>query len=239
MSSARGIDPLADAGRLAAVLVAVSAELPRRARRRATISTGCSARSRRIRSPWSCGTDRGATTRRTTRALLDAHRRGLGADRRAEVRVVDPPVRPRSRCAASSRRDRLDLHAPARPERRPHGGSTTTAEDRYNYLYSADELRPFADAARRPRRRRASACSCTSTITSRRRPSPTRRYCGTNWVRQIPGSIRREMVDRYPELEGIVASSRLPVLRDALYDGYDRYVRYDGSEERADAGQLL
>ena len=45
------------------------------------------------------------------------------------------------------------LHAPARPERRRVVASTTPTEDRYNYLYSDDELQPSSPTRRAPRAR--------------------------------------------------------------------------------------
>jgi uncharacterized protein YecE (DUF72 family) len=44
-------------------------------------------------------------------------------------------------------REDLLLHAPARTERRQLVASRAKSEDRYNYLYSADELREFSDVA--------------------------------------------------------------------------------------------
>ena len=112
------------------------------------------------------------------------------------------------------------------------------AEDRYDYLYSPDELRPVADAAK-----------IAATVSKRVLVYFNNHFSAKAVANAAvlkhdlgqtgPGDYPPEMVDRYPELEGIVASSGLPLLRDASYDGYDRYVRYDGSEERADADQLL
>ena len=60
---------------------------------------------------WNCAIDRGATPPADTHGAARRGRRRLGADRRAEVRIVDPP----GRCG---RTRRSDLPAAARPERR-------------------------------------------------------------------------------------------------------------------------
>ena len=86
-----GIDPLAAAGKLGALLVqfppgfqrrAGVARLPRRPAPRLRGTT---------RSRSSCATAAGATPARDTLALLERVRRRLGPDRRAEVPLLDPP----------------------------------------------------------------------------------------------------------------------------------------------------
>ena len=78
-------------------------------------------------------------------------RRGLGADRRAEVPILDPPELPAERAGFYYMR----LHGRNAAQWWRHDKS----EDRYNYLYSADELQEFADTADAARRHREEAVS--------------------------------------------------------------------------------
>ena len=114
-------------------------------RTRAATSTGCSAGfaayplavELRHRS-WSDEAGRDA------RAARRARRR-VGADRRAEVpsRRSGSPLRATASTPATRRLTYVRLHGRNAAAWWEHD----EAEDRYNYLYSADELRPFADAA--------------------------------------------------------------------------------------------
>jgi uncharacterized protein YecE (DUF72 family) len=78
------------------------------------------------------------------------------------------------------------------------------AEDRYNYLYSIDELRPFAEAA-----------TATDAIVRKAYLYLNNHFSSKAVVnaavlkslvgQSVPGTYPQEMVDRYPELAGIVA----------------------------------
>ena len=81
-----------------------------------------------------------------TLQMLDALRRCLGADRRTKVPIFDPSE------PAAERPDLL-LPALARPQCRDSGGNHDSSEDRYNYLYSADELRRSPRRLEKPRER--------------------------------------------------------------------------------------
>ena len=158
------------------ILHAVSVQLSRRRRTRARTSTGCSTGWRgyplavelRHRS-WS---DDGR-----------AHAVASSTAHRASWALIDEPkfhdsIRTRSwRSTRTSRplpRAGALLHPAPRPQRHVLV-ETRASEDRYNYLYSADELEPFADVARGGLPRRDVACSCTSTTISRRSRWPTPR----------------------------------------------------------------
>ncbi len=77
-------------------------------------------------------------------------------------------------------------------------------EDRYNYLYSIDELRPFAEAA-----------TATDAIVRKAYLYLNNHFSSKAVVnaavlkslvgQSVPGTYPQEMVDRYPELAGIVA----------------------------------
>ena len=70
--------------------------------------------------------------RRNARAL-ERVRRGVDTDRRAEVPILDP-------AELAAERDRASTTCACTAGTPRSGGRTTQAEDRYNYLYSADEL---------------------------------------------------------------------------------------------------
>ena len=82
-------------------------------------------------------------------------------------------------------------------------------EDRYDYLYSADELRPVADAAKIAAavnkrvlvyfNNHFSAKAVANAAVLRNEVGQTN-----------PGEYEREMIERYPELNGIVSRSGLP-----------------------------
>ena len=140
----RGIEPLATAGKLGALLAQFPAELqgdaglarlPRAApgrahrlpRRRRTAAQELERSDRR---------DAGAAQRISGR---------MGADRRAEVQALDQAELPAECATASTTCGFTDGTSNS-------GGGTRTSEDRYDYLYSADELREFSDTADAARR---------------------------------------------------------------------------------------
>ena len=84
------------------------------------------------------------------------------------------------------------------------------SEDRYNYLYPRAELQPFAERAKR------------TAATGKRVQMFLNNHFSAKAVanaailkqlleQPLPGEYPREMVDRYPELDGIVATSGLPL----------------------------
>jgi uncharacterized protein YecE (DUF72 family) len=82
-------------------------------------------------------------------------------------------------------------------------------EDRYDYLYSAAELRPVAESAK------AAASVSKRVLVYFNNHFSAKAVANAavlrNEVGQTnPGEYEREMIRRYPELEGIVASSGLP-----------------------------
>jgi uncharacterized protein YecE (DUF72 family) len=84
------------------------------------------------------------------------------------------------------------------------------AEDRYDYLYSRAELAPFARAAERASssgRRVLMYLNNHFSAKSVANAAVLRDEIG----QKLPGEYPREMIDRYPELEGIVATSGLPL----------------------------
>jgi uncharacterized protein YecE (DUF72 family) len=77
------------------------------------------------------------------------------------------------------------------------------SEDRYNYLYTADELRPFAEAADEASRRVKKAYLYTNNHFSAK--SVANAAILKHELRQdLPGEYPEQFVERYPDLKGIV-----------------------------------
>ena len=84
------------------------------------------------------------------------------------------------------------------------------AEDRYNYLYSPAELEPFAVAATEAAQTGRKVMAFMNNHFSAKavaNAAVLRSQLGQN----VPGLYEREMVNRYPDLEGIVTTSGLPL----------------------------
>jgi uncharacterized protein YecE (DUF72 family) len=84
------------------------------------------------------------------------------------------------------------------------------AEDRYDYLYSKAELQPFADAARRAKKFNKRVLMYLNNHFSAKAVANAA-VLKHELDQLVPGEYPREMVRRYPELEGIVATSGLPL----------------------------
>jgi len=81
------------------------------------------------------------------------------------------------------------------------------AEDRYNYLYSEDELAPFSKAAREAARREQRVLMYLNNHFSAKSVANAailKRDLG----QLIPGDYEPEMVERYPELKDVVTTER-------------------------------
>jgi len=78
-----------------------------------------------------------------------------------------------------------------------------TPDDRYNYLYSAGELQIFADAVPSAGPRKKGYVYLNNHFSAKAVVNAT--VLKHQLGQPIRGEYRREMVDRYPELEGIVA----------------------------------
>ena len=198
-----GVDPLAHAGRLAAVLIQFPSSFHASADTMRYVEwlTGALADyalavELRHRS-WS---DRAADTR----ALLSAHRT-------AWVRIDEPKF------DGSISQDLV-----VSPEDAPlvyfrlHGRNAAEwwhhedRDDRYDYLYSAEELRPFARAAR------DASSSGRRVVMYLNNHFSAKAVANAAVLRHqlgdlVPGDYPRDMIERYPELDGIVATSGLPL----------------------------
>jgi uncharacterized protein YecE (DUF72 family) len=97
---------------------------------------------------------------------------------------------------------------------RLHGRNAATwwehedRDDRYNYLYPAAELRPFAEAARR------AAAAGRSVLLYLNNHFSAKSVANAAILRQeldqpITGEYSRAMIERYPELKGVVRETGL------------------------------
>ena len=83
------------------------------------------------------------------------------------------------------------------------------SEDRYDYLYSARELKPFAEQARRAHDARRRVVLYMNNHFSAKAVANAA-ILKSQLGQLVPGEYSAEMVRRYPDLEGIVATSGLP-----------------------------
>ena len=195
----RGIDPLAEAGRLAAVLAQFPPSFHRTAETREYLRwlmanlTGYDVAVELRHKSWS---DHGDETR------------ALVGEAGAAWAIIDEPK------FASSVRQTLDAVDGRLTYVRLHGRNAATwwehdaAEDRYDYLYSRQELEPFAGVARR----RAAAGSRVLMYLNNH--FSAKAVANAAVLRHeldqlVPGSYPQEMVHRYPELAGIVRTDGL------------------------------
>jgi uncharacterized protein YecE (DUF72 family) len=195
-----GLDPLASRGRLAAVLAQFPPSFHADADTRGYLDwllSGLAAYPVAVELRHRSWSDDAAGTA----ALLGAH----GA---AWVLIDEPKFR------SSIRQDARASDSGAGPLGyiRLHGRNAAawwehdTPDDRYNYLYSADELKPFADTAR------------TGAAGKRRMLVYFNNHFSAKAVANaavlkhdlgqlLPGSYAPEMVERYPELGSLVTTT--------------------------------
>ena len=162
----RGIDPLAASGKLGALLAQFPAELQGHAGL-ARLPRRPAARVRRLPGRRRTASSELERPDRRDAGAAERLRRRVGADRRAEVPLLDPAELP-------AERPGLLLHAPARPER----GEVVAAREVGRPL-RLPLLGRRAEGVLRHGRRRAGgwsrSCTSTRTITSRRSRWPTPR----------------------------------------------------------------
>jgi len=84
------------------------------------------------------------------------------------------------------------------------------SDDRYNYLYSRAELEPFAGAAREAAARGRKVLMYMNNHFSAKAVANAA-ILKHELALPVPGEYRREMIDRYPELDGVVIASGLPL----------------------------
>ncbi len=199
----RGIDPLAEAARLAAVLIQFPPSFHAEPAMREYVDwlldafSGYPIAVELRHRTWS-------DDAQATRALLDRHR--------AAWALIDEPK------FDASVRQHLSDAASGAPLAyiRLHGRNAAMwwdhdeAEDRYNYLYSPKELEPFARAAEQ------AATASRRVLVYFNNHFSAKAVANAAILRKelgqpIPGDYPREMIARYPALDGIVATSGLPI----------------------------
>jgi uncharacterized protein YecE (DUF72 family) len=82
------------------------------------------------------------------------------------------------------------------------------SEDRYDYLYSTRELKPFAEQARRAAEARRRVVLYMNNHFSAKAVANAA-ILKSQLGQLVPGDYPAEMLRRYPELEGIVTTSGL------------------------------
>jgi uncharacterized protein YecE (DUF72 family) len=78
------------------------------------------------------------------------------------------------------------------------------SEDRYNYLYSASELEPFAEAVEGATRRDVKKAYLYANNHFSAKSVANAAILKHQLGQEVPGEYPEEMVDRYPDLKGIV-----------------------------------
>jgi uncharacterized protein YecE (DUF72 family) len=196
-----GVAPLAESGRLAAVLVQFPSSFHSDADARAYLDWllgGLQAYPVAVELRHKSWSDAAAETR----GILDAYG--------AAWTLIDEP-----KFDSSIRQDgQLTLAGPSQLAYiRLHGRNAAkwwehdTPDDRYNYFYSPDELNPFARAAE------------SASIANKRVLVYFNNHFSSKAVANaavlkrdlgqiIPGTYTDEMVERYPELEGVVTKEK-------------------------------
>jgi uncharacterized protein YecE (DUF72 family) len=89
-----------------------------------------------------------------------------------------------------------------------HWWTHDASEDRYNYLYSADELEPFAEVAEKTAHAGVRVLMYLNNHFSAKAVANAA-LLKHRLGQELPGDYPAEMVDRYPELDGVVATSGL------------------------------
>jgi uncharacterized protein YecE (DUF72 family) len=197
------IDPIAKAGRLTAILLQFPSSFhmePETSEYLDWLLTALSDYSLAVEVRHRSWSDRAAATRH----LLAVHRA-------AWVRIDEPRFE-----------DSILQDLAVAPDEAPlyyvrlHGRNTATwwthehADDRYDYLYRPQELRPFAEAAKKAAesgRRVALYLNNHFSAKAVANAAVLKHQLGD----LVPGDYPREMLDRYPDLSGLVATSGLPL----------------------------
>jgi len=201
-----GIDPLAEAGRLIALLVQFPSSFhkePETADYLDWLGTALSAYPLAVElrhRSWSddtLGTAARLAAHRATWVQIDEPKfaDSVNQDLGAAATVADP-----------SSLLYMRLHGRNAARWWAHDES----EDRYDYLYRAAELQPFADAAKKASasgRRVAMYMNNHFSAKAVANAAILKHQLGD----QPAGDYPREMIDRYPELNGIVSTSGLPL----------------------------
>ncbi len=203
-----GIEPLASAGKLSALLLQFPASFHAEAEAREYVVWLLGALAgypRAVEFRHRSWSDEPATTRTQLAA------------RHAAWVLIDEPKFPDSIAQDPAAEAALDGPGAFTPFYvRLHGRNAQTwwrhadSDDRYDYLYSPEELEPFAEAARRASRAGRRAVMYLNNHFSAKAVANAAILSAQAGV-PVRGEYPRAMVDRYPALAGIVRTSGLPI----------------------------
>lgn len=141
-----------------------------------------------------------------TRAVLDTHGASWVLIDEPKFRTSIRQALPDSSSTAGERLCYIRLHGRNAAQWWTHD----RAEDRYNYLYSPEELSVFADAAREVEAAGRPVVMYLNNHFSAKAAANAailRHQLGQD----VPGIYPRAMVERYPDLDGIVQTDGLPL----------------------------
>jgi uncharacterized protein YecE (DUF72 family) len=197
-----GLDPLAAAGRLAALLVQFPASFHAEAETQdyiAWLTAALEAYPLAVELRHHSWSDDAAGTH----ALLNGH----GA---AWARIDEPKFQGSIAQDLALTDDERLLYVRLHGRNAARWWNHAEADDRYDYLYSPAELDPFAEAARK------ASASGRRVLMYLNNHFSAKAVANAAVLRHeigqpVPGEYRREMIDRYPALDGIVATSGLPL----------------------------
>ena len=198
-----GIEPLAAAGKLAAILIQFPASFHADPDAREYLDwllDGLAPFPLAVELRHRTWSDEAASTQ----ALIDAH--GASWALIDEPKFHDSIKQELAADAASQAPCYVRLHGRNAATWWTH----ETSDDRYDYLYSANELRPFANVARaasRAGRRVLMYLNNHFSAKSVANAALLKHELGQD----LPGDYPGEIVGRYPELEGVVVTSGLPL----------------------------
>jgi uncharacterized protein YecE (DUF72 family) len=203
----RGVAPLAEAGKLAAVLAQFPASFHASPETRDYLDWLLEALA---------GYDVAVELRHRSwsDAAADTHQR-LAAHGAAWALIDEPKFRDSIRQSLAAPPGRLTYI-------RLHGRNAANwwepdaTEDRYNYLYSADELQPFARAAEEADAEEPEPSRKKKVLLYMNNHFSAKAVANAAVLRHqlgqiLPGDYLPEMVSRYPQLDGIVTTAGLPL----------------------------
>ncbi len=197
----RGVGPLAEAGRLAALLMQFPPSFHRTDETRAYLDW--------LLAPFA-GYPAAVELRHHSWSDADADTASVLSAHGATLALIDEPK------FQGSIRQTLEGEAGPLTYMRLHGRNAAqwwdheAAEDRYNYLYSRKELAPFAEAARRKSGAGGRVLMYLNNHFSAKAVANAA-VLKHELDQLVPGDYPAELVRRYPELEGLVTTAGLPL----------------------------
>ena len=145
---------------------------------------------------------------------------GMLASHRAGLVLIDEPrfessivVNPQMITGTDPERPAyLRLHGRNAANWWRRGDENVQSEDRYNYLYSREELKPFVETAKEAAQSGRKVFVYMNNHFSAKAVTNAA-IIKADLGQALPGEYSEAMIDRYPELAGIVRVAGLPLLR--------------------------